>query len=400
MPAIANIRALRWPALLTALLFSTMSAAPLPYPRADFIVPPAIVIPHEPEHVFIGPGTIELPGGDLLMAAPWGSAPAEFLELRGTYEMPPLYRSKDRGRTWHEEGRLKMEWKFTGTMNNGGFTLLHLKDGRIALLAHRYVPDHKGGGLPAISFSSDEGATWSPAKLVGQGVAPDDTWYVMNDRLIQTRNGRLLVPVAHAVVGSGPEGDLAESGCFYSDDAGATWKVSQLVRPKGALRGMAEPCVAELADGRAYLLARSGTGFLVESYSGDGGQTWSEPRNTTLLSPCTSLTLKTLPDSRMIVFYNHVQEVAPGSLFPRCPLVYAISGDGGKSWSGPTIIDDTGWAGAKSTRELIYPSVTFLKEGMLVLYSEHFSNGGAARRTLKENLIGGGKRAILRYPAQ
>lgn len=393
------VRVLRRPALIVAVMVSPLlSAAPLPFPRADFILKPEVVIPHEPEKIFIGPGTIELPDGDLLMAAPWGSAPAEFLELRGTYALPPLYRSQDGGRTWRDAGRLNMAWKLTGTMNNGGFTLLRLKDGRIALLAHRYVADNKGGGLPAISFSADDGVTWTAAKIVGHGVVPDDPWYVMNDRLIQLKSGRLLVPAAHAVRGSGPEGDLAESGCFYSDDAGATWKVSQLVRPKGALRGMAEPCVAELADGRVYMLARSGTGFLVESYSSDGGKTWSAPGNTELVSPCTSLTLKTLPDGRMIVFYNHVQEVEPGSLFPRCPLAYAVSADGGKSWSGPTVIDDTGWAGAKSTRELIYPSITFLKEGMLVVYSEHFSNGGTARRTPAQNLIGGGKRAILRYP--
>jgi hypothetical protein len=376
------------------------SAPALPFPRAEFVVAPEVVVPHERERVFIGPATIEVADGELLMAAPWGSAPAEFQELRGTYPLLPVYRSKDRGRTWHEEGRLNMDWKLTGTMNNGGFSFLRLKDGRIALLVHRYVPDNKGGGLPVISFSSDEGATWAPARLVGHEVAPDNGWYVMNDRLVQLRRGRLLVPVAHAVPGSGPEGDLADSGCFYSDDAGVTWKLSQLVRPIGALRGMAEPCVAELADGRVYMLARSGTGFLVDSYSGDRGATWSAPRNTALVSACTSLTLKTLPDGRLIVFYNHARPVEPGSLFPRCPLAYAVSADGGKSWSGPMIVDDEGWNATRPERELIYASVCFLDEGMLVFYSSHHSNGGTARRTPAQNLIGGGKRALLKYPAR
>ncbi len=379
---------------------AAISTASLPYPRAEFVVTPQVVIPHQTEHVFIGPGMIKLPGGDLLMAAPWGSAPAEFQELRGIYPLPPVYHSKDGGRTWREEGRLRMEWKLTGTMNNGGFSFLRLKDGRIALLVHRYVPDNKGGGLPAIAFSADNGATWTPASIVGRGVAPDDGWYVMNDRLIQLRSGRLLVPAAHAVPGSGPEGDLAESGCFYSDDSGATWKLSQFVVLKGALRGMAEPCVAELPNGHVYMLARSGTGFLVDSYSGDSGATWSEAGNTALVSPCTSLTLKTLPDGRLIVFYNHARPVEPGSLFPRCPLVYATSADGGKTWSGPTVVDDEGWNATRPERELIYASVCFLDEGMLVFYSAHYTNGGTARRTPTQNLIGGGKRAILKYPAR
>lgn len=386
-------------ALMSALNSATAGEpARLAMPRAEFVREAKVVVAHRPEQVFIGPGTVELPNGELLMVAPWGSSPAEFQELRGTYPMPPIFCSRDRGRTWAEAGRLAMGWKLTGTLNNGGISLLRLKDGRLALLAHRYVPDNKGGGLPVISFSKDDGATWSPAAIVGKGLAPDDGWYVMNDRLIQTRSGRLIVPVAHAVPGSGPEGDLAESGSFFSDDSGATWRLSQLVLPKGALRGMAEPCAAELADGRIYMLARSGTGFLVDSYSGDGGATWSAPKSTTLVSACTSLTLKTLPDGRMIVFYNHAVPVEPGSLFPRCPLTYAVSADGGKTWSGPVLVDDEGWNPMRPERELIYASVTFLNEGMLVFYSSHYSNGGTARRTLEQNLVGGGRCALLGYP--
>jgi hypothetical protein len=390
---------------LSSILFLAVPLAgaadlkPQPFARAEFVVPPAVVVPHLPDRVFIGPGTTQLPDGDLLMLAPWGSAPAMFEELRGVYPLPHFYRSSDHGRTWQEKERIAMEWKLTGTTNNGGFGFLRLKDGRLALAGHRYVGDNKGGGIPFISFSSDHGATWTPARLVGAGITPEAPWYVMNDRLIQTRPGRLLLPACRAVPQSGPEGDLGESGCFYSDDAGATWKVSQLVLPQGALRGMAEPCVAELPNGHILMLARSGTGYLVDSQSEDGGVTWSPPKNTALLSPCTSLTLKTLPDGRLIVFYNHVKEDGPGSLFPRCPLVYAVSADG-ISWSPPVIVDDEGWNPEAPTRENIYPSVCFLDEGMLVFWSSHFSNSGRARRTPEQNLIGGGKRAILRYPAK
>ncbi len=389
--------------LLLSLLAAASSgaAAPrrLPYARAEFIVPPAVVIPHARDRVFIGPGTVQLANGSLLLLAPWGSAPALFEELHGTYPLPHFYRSTDRGRTWQECERIAMDWNLTGTLNNGGISFLRLRDGRLALAAHRYVPDNKGGGLPVISFSSNEGLSWTPARIVGREVAPDDGWYVMNDRLIQLRSGRLLLAAAHAVSGSGPEGDLAEAGCFYSDDAGATWRHSNLVRPLGALRGFAEPCVAELPDGGVLLLGRSGTGFLVESRSTDDGATWSPPENTALPSPCTSLTLKTLPDGRLIVFYNHAKPDAPGSLFPRCPLVYAVSADG-RRWGAPVIVDDEGWSPAVPTRENIYPSVCFLDEGMLVVWSTHFSTSGQKRRSLEQNLIGGGKRAILRYPAK
>lgn len=387
-----------------ALISSLLRAADdypkvLPYAHAEAIVTTAVVIRHEQERVFIGPGMTRLANGDILMLAPWGSAPAKFEELRGVYPPPRFYRSRDGGRTWERGSRIPLEWKISGTINNGGFSFLRLPDRRLMLVGHRYVPDNKGGGLPFLSFSSDEGVTWTPAKIVGQGVAPDDGWYLMNDRLIQLRSGRVLVPVAHAVPGSGPEGDLAEGGCFYSDDAGATWKLSQLVLPKGALRGMAEPCVAELSDGRVMMIARSGTGYLMQSFSTDGGATWSAPTKTALLSPCTSVTLRKLPDGRLIVFYNHVKEDRPGSLFPRCPLVYAVSADDAKTWSKPVIVDDEGWNGTSAPeRENIYPATLFLDDGMLLMWSSHFSNAGTARRSLNENLIGGGKRAIFKYP--
>jgi hypothetical protein len=34
------------------------------------------------------------------------------------------------------------------------------------------------------------------------------------------------------------------------------------------------------------------------------------------------------------------------------------------------------------------------------VWSSHFSTSGKSRRTPQENLIGGGKRAILSYPAK
>jgi hypothetical protein len=37
---------------------------------------------------------------------------------------------------------------------------------------------------------------------------------------------------------------------------------------------------------------------------------------------------------------------------------------------------------------------------MLVVWSSHFSSGDFRKKTAAERLIGGGKRAILKYPAR
>jgi hypothetical protein len=46
-------------------------ATPLSH-QAKFVVAPEVVVSHSPDRSFIGPGTIRLENGDILMAAPWG----------------------------------------------------------------------------------------------------------------------------------------------------------------------------------------------------------------------------------------------------------------------------------------------------------------------------------------
>ena len=290
---------------------------------------------------------------------------------------------------------MKMEWPLSGMVSDGGVSFLRLKDGRLAALLHRHVKDLHGGGLPAISFSKDDGATWTPARLVGE---PEGVWYVMNERLIQLNSGRLLVPVAHMPKGSGLyEGDKNIGLCFFSDDGGETWQRSRKPAKLDDARGMAEPCVAEVGD-RVLMLARTGSGFLYSSWSGDGGETWSKPEATTLESACSSLTLKTLPDGRLIVFYNHAKPIKAGAFFPRTPLCYAVSDDGGKSWSPPVIVDDEGVA--NKDRQNIYPSACFTQEGMVVMWSSHGADPKGSFAGQYDANIGGGKRAILAMPAK
>lgn len=247
-----------------------------------------------------------------------------------------------------------------------------------------------------MSFSRGDGQTWTPARTIGE---PEGVWYVMNDRMIQMKSGRLVVPVSHMPTGMGTyEGDRNLGLCFFSHDGGATWGRSRKPADLADARGMAEPCVAEVAGCRLLMLARTGSGCNYRSWSHDGGDTWSKPEPTTLLAACSPLTLKTLPDDRLIVFYNHATPLGPGAFFPRTPLTYAVSSDGGETWSAPVVVDDEGVE--RKDRQNIYPSACFTDEGILVVYSTHaadpegsFSNGGTDGWK-----IGGGKRCIVSYP--
>lgn len=366
--------------------------------RARFIVEPELFIRHTAQRIFIGPGAARLRDGSIFLAAPWGRPPTNFEQLTATHPVPHYFHSNDGGRTFADAGPMRMDWPLTGMISDGGFTFLSLRDGRLACLAHRHVLHLHGGGLPAIAFSCDDGATWSPARAVG---GPEGVWYVMNDRLIEMKSGRLVVPVAcadAALGGAYYEGARSPGLCFFSDDGGATWRRSRRPAILDDERGMAEPSVLETADGRLLMLARTGSGSKFQSWSDDGGDTWSTPAPTTLRSGCSPHTLLRLPDGRPILFYNHAEPIHAGAFFPRTPLTYAVSPDDGKSWEEPVVIVDEGME--KKDRQLIYPTVVPTPEGLLVVFSEHaadpsgsFANGGAEGWK-----IGGGKRCIIATP--
>ena len=105
--------------------------------------------------------------------------------------------SDDGGRTWSSP-LLKVDNQ--GLVNVMSVSLLRLASGKIALF---YSVKRTGWTDCRIYFrlSPDEGATWSEAAQVGD--APP-SWFVLNnDRVIQTRTGRLIAPLAqHRITGT------------------------------------------------------------------------------------------------------------------------------------------------------------------------------------------------------
>jgi hypothetical protein len=329
--------------------------------RAEFVQPPKIFVRHTDTIEYCGPTVVPLTSGKLLIPG-W------------------KFESADGGRTW---AQVETD-PWLGSNN-----IIRLRNGDWAAIVFEPSGLGQGSSMPAIRFSADDAATWTDRLVLAK---KSNIYYVMNERLIETSQRAIVVPVAR---GAGQyEGDNNVSGCFYSTDGGKTWSESETWASLEGERGMAEPVIAELADGRLLMLARTGKGSHYRSYSSDVGRTWSTAQPTTLTAACSPLTMKSMPDGRLLVVYDHSSPLRAEAFFPRCPMVYAVSSDGGKTWGNPLLIDD------EEGQQHIYPSITFLEPGILIIYSSVYASptGDFSRPDDAWWKIGGGKSCILKYP--
>lgn len=239
-------------------------------------------------------------------------------------------------------------------LNDMSLSTLGLQDGRIALVFLRKVSLQDC--RPYICFSEDEGQSWSkPIQTI-----PDKkvAYYVVNnDRLVQLKSGRLLIPFAN-------HGDISQSvsptnGCVYSDDSGATWQMGaqQKIEPKNIARPKninmdhkevvehvikkklvvcQEPGVVELSDGRVMLWCRTQGGYMYQAFSRDGGVTFSPYKAMRdFAMPCGPQSIKTIPrTNRLVMLYNDRGDMRLGDpqFHWRRTLDVAVSDDDGKSW--------------------------------------------------------------------
>jgi Neuraminidase (sialidase) len=255
--------------------------------------------------------------------------------------------SSDGGRTWTDKDVPIVARE--GTMNVMSVSLLRLKDGRIALfyLRKNSVTDCR----PCMRHSSDDGKTWSDPAVC----ASTDGYYVLNnDRAIQLRSGRIVLPVAYHPAVRGEFGSRGIAMAFLSDDGGATWRSSrkrlESVSPDRA--GFQEPGVIELKDGRAMMFIRTQLGSQYLSFSTDGCDTWSEARASDIRSPLSPASIERIPSTGdLLMVWNDHSEVdesfrATGSRGGRrTPLTVAISRDEGRTWIGKRNLleDPDGW---------------------------------------------------------
>ena len=243
--------------------------------------------------------------------------------------------STDEGESWSEPTVIVEN--DTDSLNIMSVSLLRLQNGEIGLLYLKKFQTNEGiVCMPTFRRSSDEGKSWSEPMYCTDEIG----YYIINnDRLIQLKSGRIAAPVAYhgnamTKLGAGAVRFL------YSDDNGHSWTLTEIkIRsPFSDKTGCQEPGLFELDDGRLWTYFRTAYGHQYQSFSSDGGETWSLPApNLHFTSPDSPMLVKRAGDYVLAIFnpigYSCINELVEDWNSPkRTPYVCAVSKNGGISF--------------------------------------------------------------------
>jgi predicted neuraminidase len=188
-----------------------------------------------------------------------------------------------------------------------------------------------------VMTSDDGGKTWSkprrqPAGFLGPVRNPP----------IQLADGELLCPTSTE--------DHGWRIHFERTDARAEkWAKTEPVND-GKDFAAIQPALLRHAGGRLQALCRTRQQKIAETWSDDGGKTWSKLKATALPNPSSGIAATTLADGRHLLVYNHTPR-------GRTPLNVAVSRDG-KAWQAALVLED-------QPGEYSYPTVIQTADGLV-----------------------------------
>ena len=231
--------------------------------------------------------------------------------------------SDDGGRTWRRHGPIWPDLVGTASMS---MALSRAADRRLFLYGTSTPVGEPGeswwdGERQALkqndlvwARSGDNGETWTrptviPMPIPGSAEAPGP--------LTVTSRGRWIACYApYNTFDASVAVDRSQIVAVLSDDEGATWRHTSMLRFADPDAGGAEAWVVEVADGRLVgtcwsMNLRTGEDVPIPfAISDDGGETWRPTRSTGIAGQATSLA--PLPDGRVLLAYNQRAQPDPG----------------------------------------------------------------------------------------
>jgi hypothetical protein len=151
--------------------------------------------------------------------------------------------------------------------------------------------------------------------------------------------------------------------CLLSDDGGRTWRRSAEITVDTP-RGVMEMQIAEVEPNHLFCLFRNTSGYLCQTHSEDGGETWSKPERSPLPSPESMPRMIKLQSGNLLLVWNNVSSTTQQ---PRHPLSAVLSRDGGCTWGTPKVIADELGENQVSNHGMIQ-----LDDGRILLAINHY----------------------------
>ena len=240
-----------------------------------------------------------------------------------------LYTSADNGKTW--TGPITVV-DHTHPVRIYDPNLWIDPNGRMWMIwaqSYTYFDGRCGTWMMYTDNPESETPTWSTPVRVANGIA-------INDPVVLS-NGNWLLPAAiwkKDTVVEGLEREV-NSNVYISRDEGLTWSYLGSVPAYEGERDCDENMIVEQTDGSLRMLIRTKTG-IEESYSYDGGATWSSAKDAHLTRVVSKFQITRLQSGNLLLLYNS----PPDGSATRSHLTAALSTDDGKTWQYKLLLDE------------------------------------------------------------
>jgi predicted neuraminidase len=186
-----------------------------------------------------------------------------------------------------------------------------------------------------IRTSPDNGRTWTRSRRL-----PDGILGPVKNKPVRLGDGTIVAPSST----ESPERPSTWRVHFErSTDGGLTWTATPPLRSAGETPIDAiQPSILVHPGGRLQAVGRTRSQRVFDTWSTDGGRTWTPISLTPLPNPNSGIDAVTLRDGRHLIVYNHAST-------GRTPLNVAVSRDG-RTWESAIVLE-------REPGEYSYPAV-------------------------------------------
>ena len=316
------------------------------------------------------PGVCKLAGGDLIVVFYAGTS-----HMGYPHPSTPkngricFMRSHDEGKQWSSPKTL-----FDSDWDDRDPGITQLNDGTLICSFSRATWYQRGRVEEVCTVRSfDDGETWEsePATVTVPWYTEDEKQQVIrkagpkattdpvamdieavsasNSPVRELSDGTLILPL-YGFFGTYRKGVYYGSGLVRSRDQGQTWGDPSIVAPSSPA-DLCEPDIIELDDKRLLCMMRPA---MAQSFSADGGRTWSEAVDLVPFTRGHAPFLLKTGNGAILCGYREL---------PISKTSVIVSTDNGQTWSRPLLIDYPGGA---------YPNLVELDDGKIlcIYYAE------------------------------